>query len=230
MSRADLDKQPGAVAAMFDQVARRYDLLNDLSSLGFDRSWRKAVVRAVGAEPGQALLDLASGTGTSAIPFADGGAKVVCCDFSLGMLSVGKERRPDLNFVAGDGMRLPFADASFDAVTISFGLRNVSDPTVVLSEMARVTKPGGRMVVCEFSTPTWEPFRTIYQQYLIRMLPIAARVSSNPVAYEYLAESIRDWPDQKDLGTMILRAGWARVEYRNLTSGIVALHRATKSR
>ena len=143
------------------------------------------------------MLDLAAGTGTSSQPFADRGAQVVPCDFSLGMLQVGKRAKPHLGFTAGDGTRLPFADATFDAVTISFGLRNIVDPDAGLRELLRVTRPGGRLVVCEFSHPTWAPFRTVYVEYLMRALPSIARtVSSSPDAYVYLAESIRAWPDQ----------------------------------
>lgn len=229
MPRADLDKKPHEVAAMFDAVARRYDLTNDVLSLGADRAWRSATVRAVGPEPGGLVLDLAAGTGTSSEPFEAAGAGVVPCDFSLGMLAAGKARRPDLPFVAGDALRLPFADASFDAVTISFGLRNVADTPAALAELLRVTRPGGRLVVCEFSRPTWGPWRTAYTEYLMRALPAVARaVASSPDAYAYLADSIRSWPDQVGLGRLMLRAGWAEVAYRNLTGGIVALHRAAR--
>jgi len=228
MPRADLDKQPHEVASMFDAVARRYDLTNDVLSLGQDRRWRSATVRAVGARPGELVLDLAAGTGTSSEPFAAAGARVVPCDFSLGMLAAGKAARPELPFVAGDALRLPFADGVFDAVTMSFGLRNVADTGAALAELRRVTRPGGRLVVCEFSLPTWAPFRTVYTEYLMRALPAVARaVSSAPDAYVYLAESIRAWPDQAGLARLMLAAGWRDVAYRNLSGGIVALHRAT---
>ena len=228
MVRAHLDKQPHDVQTMFDAVARRYDVTNDVLSLGQDRRWRDQVVAAVAAKPGELVLDLAAGTGTSSQPFADAGATVVPCDFSLGMLQVGKEHRPHLPFTAGDGTRLPFADSTFDAVTISFGLRNIVDPEAGLREMLRVTRPGGRLVVCEFSHPTWGPFRTVYVEYLMRALPpIARAVSSSPDAYVYLAESIRAWPDQPALAALIGQAGWQRPEWRNLSGGIVALHRAT---
>jgi demethylmenaquinone methyltransferase/2-methoxy-6-polyprenyl-1,4-benzoquinol methylase len=224
-----LDKQPHEVAAMFDGVAERYDLTNDVLSLGQDRLWRRAVLKAVDPQPGERVLDLAAGTGTSSEPFAVRGASVVPADFSLGMLRVGKRARPDLPFVAGDAMRLPFADEVFDAVTISFGLRNVSDPDAALRELQRVTKPGGRLVVCEFSAPTWRPFRTLYVEYLMRALPaVATKVSSNPDAYVYLAESIRAWPDQAGLAERVAAAGWAEVSWRNLSGGIVALHRAAR--
>lgn len=229
MARADLDKQPTDVRRMFDTVARRYDLTNDVLSLGLDRGWRRNVIAAVDPVPGERVLDLAAGTGTSSQPFADRGAVVVPCDFSLGMLGVGKQARPHLPFTAGDGTRLPFADDTFDAVTISFGLRNLVDPLAGLREMRRVTRPGGRIVVCEFSHPTWTPVRTVYLEYLMKALPTIARaVSSAPDAYVYLAESIRDWPDQAGLSALVARAGWQAPEWRNLTGGIVALHRAVK--
>ncbi|HEX6339246.1 MAG TPA: demethylmenaquinone methyltransferase [Jiangellaceae bacterium] len=227
MTRASLDKQPHEVAAMFDNVADRYDLTNDVLSLGQDRLWRRAVERAVSARPGERILDLAAGTGTSSVPFAAAGAVVVPCDFSLGMLRQGRRRRPVLPFVAGDALRLPFADGSFDAVTISFGLRNVNDPEAALREMLRVTRPGGRLVLCEFSHPTWGPFRRVYLEYLMRAIPaIARRVASNPEAYVYLGESIPAWPDQRAMAADIGRAGWTHVRWRNLTGGIVAIHHA----
>ena len=214
---------------MFDGVAERYDITNDVLSLGQTRLWRRAVARAVDARPGQRVLDLAAGTGSSSLPFAAAGADVVACDFSLGMLSVGKRSHPDLDLLAGDALRLPFADEVFDAVTISFGLRNVSDVDAALVEMARVTRPGGRLVVCEFSHPVWRPFRTVYSGYLMGALPgVARRVSSNPDAYVYLAESIRAWPDQAGLAARIGGAGWADVAWSDLTYGIVALHRARR--
>ncbi|MCB0895142.1 MAG: demethylmenaquinone methyltransferase [Nocardioides sp.] len=228
MVRAELDKQPSDVRRMFDAVARRYDVTNDVLSLGQDRQWRRAVLAAVDPRPGERVLDLAAGTGTSSEPFAERGASVVPCDFSLGMLQVGKAARPHLPFTAGDGTRLPFADDTFDAVTISFGLRNIVDPLAGLREMRRVTRPGGRLVVCEFSHPTWSPFRTVYLEYLMRALPpIARAVSSSPDAYVYLAESIRAWPDQPGLAALVTEAGWRDAEWRNLSGGIVALHRAT---
>jgi demethylmenaquinone methyltransferase/2-methoxy-6-polyprenyl-1,4-benzoquinol methylase len=227
LDRATLDKRRADVAAMFDRVAERYDLANDVLSLGQDRAWRRQVVDAVAPRPGQLILDLAAGTGTSSEPIADAGATVVATDLSFGMLLVGKQRRPGLSFVAADALQLPYADASFDAVTISFGLRNVEDTAAALTEMRRVSKPGGTLVVCEFSTPTWQPFRTLYSNYLVAALPrIASLVSSSPAAYEYLAESIQAWPDQRGLATMIEKAGWRDVEWRNLSGGIVALHRA----
>lgn len=229
MTRASLDKQPHEVASMFDRVAANYDLTNDVLSLGQDRVWRKEVAKAVGARPGQKVLDLAAGTATSSLPFAATGAYVVPCDFSLGMLMEGKKRNSWLPLTAGDATKLPFKDGVFDTVTISFGLRNVQDTEAALRELYRVTKPGGQVVICEFSQPTWAPLRTVYTEYLMRALPPVARaVSSNPDAYVYLAESIREWPDQPALAALLQKAGWSKVAWRNLSGGIVALHRGTK--
>nr|WP_202454184.1 demethylmenaquinone methyltransferase [Streptomyces sp. SID4913] len=229
VTRASLDKQPHEVASMFDDVAANYDLTNDVLSLGQARLWRKEVARAVDARPAQKVLDLAAGTATSSLPFAATGAYVVPCDFSIGMLREGKRRNSWLPFTAGDATKLPFRDETFDAVTISFGLRNVQDTDAALRELYRVTKPGGRVVICEFSQPVWTPFRTVYTEYLMRALPPVARaVSSNPDAYVYLAESIRAWPDQPGLARKLQRAGWSQVAWRNLTGGVVALHRGVR--
>lgn len=229
MTRASLDKQPHEVASMFDGVAPNYDLTNDVLSLGQARLWRKEVAKAVGARPGQKVLDLAAGTATSSLPFAASGAYVVPCDFSLGMLREGKKRNPWLPLTAGDATKLPFKDGVFDTVTISFGLRNVQDTDAALRELYRVTKPGGQVVICEFSQPTWGPFRTVYTEYLMRALPPVARaVSSNPEAYVYLAESIREWPDQPALAALLRKAGWGKAAWRNLSGGVVALHRGVK--
>lgn len=212
---------------MFDGVARRYDLTNTVLSAGRDVSWRRATREALGARPGDVVLDVAAGTGVSTVELAAGGVRAVACDFSQGMLRAGAWR--PVPMVAGDAMALPLADASVDGLVISFGLRNVADPDAALREFARVVRPGGTLVVCEFSSPTWAPFRTVYTEYLMRALPrIATAVSSNPDAYVYLAESIRAWPDQPALATRIQAAGWADVEWRDLTGGIVALHRARR--
>ncbi|BDY29667.1 ubiquinone/menaquinone biosynthesis methyltransferase [Mycolicibacterium mageritense DSM 44476 = CIP 104973] len=212
---------------MFDGVARRYDLTNTVLSLGQDRFWRRETRAALGIGPGDSVLDLAAGTAVSTVELSRSGAWCVAADFSVGMLAAGAGR--DVPKVAGDATKLPFADGVFDAVTISFGLRNVVDHVAGLREMARVTRPGGRLVVCEFSTPTNRPFATLYKEYLMQALPrMATAVSSNPEAYVYLAESIRAWPDQAGLARQIGAAGWSKVRWRNLTGGIVALHAATK--
>jgi demethylmenaquinone methyltransferase/2-methoxy-6-polyprenyl-1,4-benzoquinol methylase len=212
---------------MFDGVARRYDLTNTVLSGGRDAAWRRATREALGARPGDTVLDVAAGTGVSTVELAAGGVLAIACDFSQGMLRAGAGR--PVPMVAGDAMALPLADAAVDGLVISFGLRNVADPDVALREFARVVRPGGTLVVCEFSSPTWAPFRTVYTEYLMRALPrIARAVSSNPDAYVYLAESIRAWPDQPALAARIQAAGWVDVEWRDLTGGIVALHRARR--
>ena len=212
---------------MFDAVARRYDITNTVLSLGQDRFWRRATRNALDIGPGDRVLDLAAGTAVSTEELARSGAWCVAADFSIGMLLAGNARA--VPKVAADATRLPFEEGAFDAVTISFGLRNVVDHEAGLREMARVTKPGGRLVVCEFSTPTNPLFGTVYKEYLMQALPRVARaVASNPEAYVYLAESIRAWPDQAELARRIKRAGWAGVRWRNLTGGIVALHAATR--
>jgi demethylmenaquinone methyltransferase/2-methoxy-6-polyprenyl-1,4-benzoquinol methylase len=235
MARADLEKRPGDVAAMFDAIAGRYDLLNDLLSMGQVRLWRRAVARITGARPGERVLDLAAGTGTSSLTFTATGADCVACDFSLGMLQAGKSKLRGtgpgrLGFVAGDALRLPFRDGAFDAVTISFGLRNVTDPVAGLAEMRRVTRPAGRLVVCEFSAITIAPADMLYRRYLLHALPaIARRAARNPEAYEYLAESIVDWPAQRELAGLIEAAGWSAVRWRNLSLGAVAVHVARRT-
>ncbi len=227
MSRASLEKDPHEVASMFDAVARRYDITNTVMSLGQDRYWRRQTRSALDIGPGERVLDLAAGTAVSTVELSSSGAWCVAADFSVGMLAAGAAR--SVPKVAGDATRLPFADGVFDAVTISFGLRNVVDHVAGLREMARVTRPGGRLVVCEFSTPTNGLFATVYKEYLMQALPMMARaVSSNPDAYVYLAESIRAWPTQPQLADRIRDAGWEAVRWRNLTGGIVALHAAVK--
>jgi demethylmenaquinone methyltransferase/2-methoxy-6-polyprenyl-1,4-benzoquinol methylase len=230
MGRASLAKDPHEVAAMFDGVASRYDRTNTILSFGRDRSWRRATRAALDLKPRDRCLDLAAGTGVSTQELARSGAYAVGLDISLGMLRQGRQARPEVPLLAGDALALPFPDRSFDAVTISFGLRNIVDTAGALREMARVTRPGGRLVVCEFSAPVNAAFRTVYLGYLMRALPaVARRVSSNPDAYVYLAESIRAWPDQAGLAAVVASAGWRDVGWQNLTGGVVALHRATRS-
>ena len=231
MTRATLAKDPTEVAAMFDEVAARYDRTNSVLSLGQDRGWRTAVRDCLDLKAGERVLDLAAGTATSSAALATSGAQVVGCDFSLGMLRVGKRAdHRGVDLVAGDALQLPFADESFDAVTISFGLRNTANPVQALREMRRVTRPGGRLVVCEFSHPTWAPLRKVYVEYLMKLLPVVAtKVSSDPAAYVYLAESIRAWPDQAALAGVLQQAEWSDVRWRDLTGGIVALHHGVRT-
>ncbi|GAC56587.1 demethylmenaquinone methyltransferase [Gordonia hirsuta DSM 44140 = NBRC 16056] len=222
-SRASLEKDPSEVAEMFDGVAKRYDLTNTVLSFAQDRRWRKATRKALALRPMDVVLDLAAGTAVSSQELATSGATVIAADFSRGMLRAGAARK--IPMVAADALHLPFADDSFDAATISFGLRNVNDVPLALSELRRVLKPGGRLAICEFSTPTVKPFRTVYMEYLMKALPaVATKVASNPVAYVYLAESIRAWPDQAGLAEQIRAAGFDDVAWQNLTGGIAAIH------
>ena len=229
MSRADLGKDPEEVSSMFDAVARRYDLVNDLLSLGQTKRWRKKVQTIINPGPGMKILDVAAGPGSSSEPLFKAGADVTSLDFSEGMLAQGKKARPYLTFVKGDALNLPFDDNQFDVTTISFGLRNTHDFKKALKEALRVTKVGGRMVIVEFSTPTFAPFRIIYMNYLMKALPkLAKRTSSNPSAYVYLAESIRAWPTQEQLAAEMTAAGWRNPSWVNLTGGVVAVHTAIK--
>jgi demethylmenaquinone methyltransferase/2-methoxy-6-polyprenyl-1,4-benzoquinol methylase len=222
---ADLNKDPEEVASMFDGVAKRYDFLNDLLSLGRTKAWRKVVTSIIDPKPGMKILDIAAGTGSSSRPLADKGAEVICLDFSEGMLTSGRKRNPDLTFIQGDALKLPFPDQEFDVTTISFGLRNTHDAGAALAEAHRVTKSGGKIVIAEFSHPTNPIFRVIYMRYLMRALPvIAKKVASNPEAYIYLAESIQAWPNQQRLATIMEGSGWSRIAWQNLTFGIVAVH------
>ena len=232
MTTADLSKKPEAVSAMFDDVAAGYDVTNNLLSAGNAVLWRIATTRAVNPQADERVLDLAAGTGTSSVALAKSGAHVVAADFSPGMLEVGRQKHgqnPLLEFVEADATKLPFADNSFEAVTMSFGLRNVVEPKKALAELYRVTKPGGRIVICEFSTPPVAPIRAGYNFYLRKVMPIVAKYSSsNTEAYTYLADSIADWPNQSTLASWIREAGFMNVAYRNLTAGVVALHRGIK--
>ena len=224
-------KQEALVQAMFDRVAPRYDLANAVLSLGQDAHWRRVVARA--ADPaGRVLLDVAAGPGNVAHQLIAGGARhVTALDLSYNMLAEGAGRGlPDVAWVNGDAQRLPVRDASMDGVTISFGLRNVPDPERALAEFARVTRPGGTLVVCEFAAPIHPLFRRIYLQYLVGALPRVARVvASDAPAYTYLAESIQQWPDRRTIAGWMQAAGWTDVRVKDLTGGIVAVHRARRA-
>lgn len=226
--RADETKRPDQVAAMFDVVAPRYDLVNQVISAGQVNLWRRAVASALDAGPGQVILDVAGGTGTSANKLREYGVHAVAVDISEGMLNVGRQRYPEVEFVWGSATDLPFPDDTFDAVTISFGIRNVEDVPLALREMLRVTKPGGRLVICEFSTPA-APVKPLHNLYLNKVTPTLARVISPAgAAYDYLSESILTWHSQESLGNLMQDSGWSDVAYRNLTFGAVAIHRGFK--
>jgi demethylmenaquinone methyltransferase/2-methoxy-6-polyprenyl-1,4-benzoquinol methylase len=229
MSRANLGKDPDEVAAMFDGVAKRYDVVNDLLSLGRTRAWRRAATKIIAPAPGMRILDIAAGPGSSSEPLHRAGAHVLSTDFSEGMLAQGRKSRPYLSFSKADALNLPFAADSFDVATISFGLRNTLDYTKALAEALRVVKTGGRIVVVEFSHPTWRPFNRLYLGYLMRALPIIAqKTASNPEAYIYLAESIIAWPDQGRLAVAMAAVGWSDVTWKNLSFGVVAVHSGIK--
>jgi demethylmenaquinone methyltransferase/2-methoxy-6-polyprenyl-1,4-benzoquinol methylase len=209
---------------MFDEVAKNYDRTNDLLSFYQSRLWRRAVRKAVDPRPGKRILDVAAGTGTSSNALLVSGGEVVAADFSKGMIEQGKKQHPEISFVLADAMKLPFQAAEFDVVTISFGLRNVEKYQTALSEFHRVLKPGGKLVVCEFSRVRG-PIGLLYKFYLRLILPIFAKAfSSNPEAYTYLSESIEAWPDQKELEQNVRAAGFKNVSYKNLSLGVVALH------
>ncbi len=210
---------------MFDEVAPTYDKTNDLLSFGQSRLWRGIVAKAVDPKSGQSVLDMAAGTGSSTAAFARPGVRLVAGDFSEGMLAEGRKRHPEIEFVFADATKLPFKAKEFDATTISFGLRNVVDVEAALSEMFRVTKPGGRIVICEFSKVTNPVLRPFYNFYLRKVLPaFSSLASKTPEAYAYLSESIDAWPDQRTLAAKIEKAGYEKVTFRNLSFGIVAIH------
>ena len=225
MVRANMNKDPDDVSKMFDDVASRYDFLNDLLSLGRTKAWRKSVTSIIAPESGMKVLDIAAGTGSSSRPLVDKGAEVIALDFSEGMLAQGRMKHKDIKFVQGDALKLPFGENSFDVTTISFGLRNTSNTSIALQEALRVTKPGGKIVIAEFSHPVNKLFKLIYLNYLMKALPIIARkISKNPQAYIYLAESIRAWPNQAGLALILEQNGWKSVAWQDLTFGIVAVH------
>jgi demethylmenaquinone methyltransferase/2-methoxy-6-polyprenyl-1,4-benzoquinol methylase len=229
MARAQLDRRPGDVARMFDAVADGYDRMNAVMTFGQERRWRAVVARELSLRNGDRVLDLAAGTGASSVPFQQAGAQVVACDFSQGMLAVGHRQHPELDLVAGDALRLPFQDGAFDAVTISFGLRNVADIDAALRELARVTRTRGRLVVLETSAPLRQPLRAGHRVYVEQVLPrLAGLLSSDAEAYSYLAESVGAWPAPGALARRITTAGWAVARWRQLMLGAVAMHSATK--
>jgi demethylmenaquinone methyltransferase / 2-methoxy-6-polyprenyl-1,4-benzoquinol methylase len=227
VARVTLDKKPTEVASMFDEVAIGYDQTRAWLWWGHTDSWGERMAKAANAGPGQRILDVAAGTGASAAILARHGANVVASDISPGMLAACRRRHNDLETIVADAHQLPFDPQVFDAVTISFGLRNMARPQLVVSEMLRVTRPGGRLVVCEFSMPPRRIPRMLFRLYLDHVVPfVSRRVSSNPEAYQYLAESIQVWPAPEVVGQWIAQAGWEHVTWRPLDGGVVHLHSA----
>jgi demethylmenaquinone methyltransferase/2-methoxy-6-polyprenyl-1,4-benzoquinol methylase len=220
------------VEEVFDRVAGRYDLMNDLMSFGLHRMWKAFAVSVARIRPGECVLDVASGSGDLARAFAARGARVWMSDINGPMLARGRDRLLDAGHMAPavrcDAERLPFASASFDCVSVGFGLRNMTHKDAALAEMARVLKPGGRLLVLEFSQ-VWKPLQKPYDLYSFHVLPwLGEKVAGDAAPYRYLAESIRMHPDQATLATMLERAGLAQVEFFNLAAGAVALHRGIK--
>ena len=234
----NVEEKAERVRNVFDSVANRYDIMNDLMSLGIHRLWKHIAVDLAGVRAGMKVLDLASGTGDLASRFAGlvgPGGEVVMSDINLAMLEEGRKRMVDeghagnIDYMQIDAESIPFPDNSFHVVTIGFGLRNVTDKEKALREMFRVLRPGGRALVLEFSKPTSKPLEKLYDFYSFKALPLMGRIVANDAdSYRYLAESIRMHPDQETLREMMEQAGFERCDYHNLTGGIVAVHRGFK--
>ncbi|TXS93909.1 bifunctional demethylmenaquinone methyltransferase/2-methoxy-6-polyprenyl-1,4-benzoquinol methylase UbiE [Parahaliea maris] len=235
----DKDAKAGMVAGVFHSVAARYDLMNDLMSGGIHRIWKRFTIELSGVRKGNSVLDIAGGTGDLAARFSrivGPEGRVVLADINDSMLSVGRDKLIDtgnqgnIEFVQADAQYLPFPDDTFDCVTIAFGLRNVTDKDLALRSMLRVLKPGGRLLVLEFSKPQNELLGKAYDNYSFKVLPMMGKlVAGDSESYQYLAESIRMHPDQETLKQMMEDAGFSRCEFHNLTGGIVALHRGVKA-
>jgi len=227
--RATLKKNPVDIEAMFDGVVGRYDITNTIITAGHDNYWRWRATRALGSGPGDTVLDVAAGTGRSTRSLQRAGARVVACDISSRMLAAARKRDPGLEAVHGSATALPFADAAFDAVTISFGLRNIDQTDKALAEMFRVTKPGGRIAVCEFTMPSNRAVTVAHKFYMTRVIPALVRtITPASDAYDYLAESISTWLPKDSLSELITAQGWSDVKYTLHTFGILAIHTAVK--
>jgi demethylmenaquinone methyltransferase/2-methoxy-6-polyprenyl-1,4-benzoquinol methylase len=226
------------VRSVFASVAGKYDVMNDLMSFGVHRLWKRFTLALTGLKPGQSALDVAGGTGDLAAGLlrqVGKSGRVVLSDVNPAMLEIGRDRLLDAGFagnvecLVADAERLPFEENSFDCVTIGFGLRNVTDKAAALSSMYRVLKPGGQLLVLEFSTPTAPGLKPAYDAYSFKVLPLLGRiVARDEASYRYLAESIRMHPDQETLLEMLRTAGFGQARYHNLTGGIVAVHRGYK--
>ena len=237
--QVETEAKAGLVAGVFDSVASRYDIMNDLMSAGIHRIWKRFTIELSGVRKGNAVLDIAGGTGDLAARFAElvgPEGRVVLADINSSMLAVGRDKLIDsgrldhIEFVQADAQDLPFPDESFDCVTIAFGLRNVTDKAMALRSMLRVLKPGGRLLVLEFSKPGNPLLNRAYDTYSFRILPLMGKLVANDSdSYQYLAESIRMHPDQETLKDMMEDAGFSRCEYHNMTGGIVALHKGLKA-
>lgn len=237
-TQVDKTEKVHLVANVFHSVAKKYDLMNDLMSGGIHRLWKRFTIDCSGIRPGQTVLDVAGGTGDLTAKFsriAGPTGKVILADINDSMLKVGRAKLRDhgitdnVQFVQANAEALPFPDNYFDLITISFGLRNVTDKDKALRSMFRVLKPGGRLIVLEFSKPRYPVLSRVYDQYSFRVLPLMGKIVANDSeSYKYLAESIRMHPDQETLKGMMQQAGFEGVEYFNLTGGIVALHRGYK--
>lgn len=237
-TQVPFEEKARQVRGVFDSVADKYDVMNDVMSLGIHRLWKRYTLERSGVRRGQRVLDLASGTGDLAARFArmvgnDG--EVVVSDINASMLENGRRRLLDsgvagnIDYVQANAESLPFPDNHFDCVSIAFGLRNVTDKDAALREMYRVLRPAGRALILEFSQVTLPGFRPLYDLYSFRMLPLMGKlIADDAASYKYLAESIRMHPDQETLKGMLETAGFERVEYHNLSGGIVALHRGYK--
>jgi demethylmenaquinone methyltransferase/2-methoxy-6-polyprenyl-1,4-benzoquinol methylase len=234
----DRREKAGKVANVFHSVADNYDLMNDLMSMGIHRIWKRYTIEMSGVRGGQRVLDIAGGTGDLAAKFSELVGKdgeVVLADINASMLNVGRERLVDrgilgnVEYVQANAECLPFPDNHFDCITIAFGLRNVTDKDAALRSMQRILKPGGRLLVLEFSKPVSKGLSTVYDAYSFKLLPFMGKlVAKDADSYQYLAESIRMHPDQETLLGMMQDAGFERCQYFNLTGGIVALHRGYK--
>ena len=236
----DPEAKPGLVRGVFDRVARRYDLMNDLMSIGVHRLWKDAAASRLNPQPGEVIIDCAGGTGDMARRFAKlarraqlrrggGDARIVVVDYNAEMIAAGREKGapPEVCWAVGDAQRLPLPDASADAYVISFGIRNVTDIPAALREARRVLKPGGRFLCLEFSRPITEPLQKAYDAYSFNVIPeIGARVTGDRASYQYLVESIRRFPDQRRFAAMISDAGFSQVGWTNFTGGVAALHTA----